>query len=174
MVREFEKTDRPSVLVVLDCNPQFDVGRAPDTTFEFAVTLAASLIRSACREGIACYLATRSDRWHELIIQAHSTDLYALYELLARLRCDSRHAYGPLVSEAHRRFPQAGLIATFRLDSDPAVPEIGPRATHIDFEMDARSFSAPQEPAAQRRPLRLANRWTYRVCANSKLERLFQ
>jgi hypothetical protein len=94
--------------------------------------------------------------------------------LLARLKCDSRQAYAPLVAEARRRFPRAGLIATFRLDADPPVPEIGPRATHVDIALDARSFSAPQEPAAMHQPLREANRWTYRVCAHSKLESLFQ
>ena len=174
MVREFEKTDRPAVLIVLDCNQKFDAGRPPVTTFEFAVTIAASLIRAASREGIACYLATRSDGWQELTIQTHSTDLYTLYELLARLKCDSHHAYAPLIAEAHRRFPRAGLIATFRLDSDPEVPKIGPRTTHMDFELDARSFCSPQDPTAKRPPLRQDNRWTYRVCADSKLESLFE
>ena len=174
MVREFEKTDRPALLIVLDCNRKFDVGRAPASTFEFAVTIAASMIRSASREGIPCHLATHGDHWQELTVQPHSADLYALHELLARLRCDSRQAYTPLVAQARKRFPQAGLIATFRLDSDPPVREIGPRATHVDVELDARSFSSPQEPAAKRRPLRQANRWTFRVCADSELESLFQ
>jgi uncharacterized protein (DUF58 family) len=174
MVREFEKTDRPAVLIVLDCSRKFDVGQAPVTTFEFAVTIAASMIRAASREGIPCHLATRGDHWQELTIQAHGGDLYALHELLARLKCDSRQAYAPLVAEARRRFPRAGLIVTFRLDADPPVPEIGPRATHVDIALDARSFSAPQEPAAMHQPLREANRWTYRVCAHSKLESLFQ
>jgi uncharacterized protein (DUF58 family) len=174
MVREYEKTDRPAMLIVLDCNQNFNVGRAPTTTFEFAVSIAASMIRFASREGIPCMLATRSDRWRELAIQARSTDLYALYELLARLNGDSRHPYRSVIQQAHRRFPQAGLIATFRLDSDPALPEIGPQATHIDLEMHAQSFRYPQKPAAKNGPLRQGNRWTYRVCANRKLESIFQ
>jgi uncharacterized protein (DUF58 family) len=174
MVREYEKTDRPVMLVVLDCSQNFNVGRAPATTFEFAVSIAASMIRCASREGIPCILATRSDRWRELAIQPRRPDLYALYELLARLNGDSRHPYRPVVQRAHRRFPQASLIATFRLDSDPAPPEIGPQATHIDLEMHAQSFRFPQEPAAENGPLRKGNRWTYRVCANRKLESLFQ
>jgi uncharacterized protein (DUF58 family) len=173
MVREFEKTDRPAVLIVLDCNRNFDVGHAPVTTFEFAVTIAASMIRSASREGIPCFLATRTDRWQEMTVPAHSTDLFALYELLAKLKCDSRHAYASLIAEAHRRFPQAGLLVTFRLDPGPAAPQTGPRATHVDIELDARSFGSPEEPGAKRRPLRQANRWTYRVCADSSLEGLF-
>jgi uncharacterized protein (DUF58 family) len=174
MVREYEKTDRPALLIILDCNRKFDIGRAPVTTFEFAVTIAASMIRSASREGIPCHLATRGDRWHELTVQSHSADLYPLYELLAQLNCDSRQAYAPLVAEVRKRFPEAGLIATFRLDSDPPAREIAHRATHVDIELDARSFSSPHEQSAQRRPLRQANRWTYRVCADSKLESLFQ
>lgn len=174
MVREYEKTDRPALLIVLDCNQRFNVGHAPLTAFEFAVSIAASMIRSASQEGIACFLATRSDRWRELTIPAHSTDLYTLYELLARLTGDGRHAYPPVVARALRRFPQASLIATFRLDSEPAMPEIGPQATHIDVEMHGQSFCSPQEPAAKRKPLRQGNRWTYRVCANHKLETIFQ
>jgi uncharacterized protein (DUF58 family) len=174
MVREYEKTDRPAMLIVLDCNQKFNVGIGPATTFEFAVSIAASMVRFASREGIPCILATRSDRWRELAIQPRSTDLYALHELLARLNCDSRHPYRSVVERAHQRFPQASLVATFRLDSDPTLPEIGPQATHIDLEMRAQSFRFPQEPDAENGPLRQRNRWTYRVCANRKLESLFQ
>jgi uncharacterized protein (DUF58 family) len=174
MVREYEKTDRPAVLIVLDCNHQFNVGQEPVTTFEFAVSIAASMIRSAGREGIPCFLAARSDCWRELAVQPRSANLYALYEMLARLTCDSRRAYPAVVARAVRRFPQASLIATFRLDSEPAMPQIGPRATHIDFEMHGQSFRSPGEPAAKRKLLRLGNRWTYRVCANHKLETIFQ
>ena len=174
MVREYEKTDRPAMLIVLDCNPKFNVGRIPVTTFEFAVSIAASMIRSAGREGIPCFLATRDDRWRELAVQPRSGDLYALYELLARLACDSRHPYPPVVARALRRFPRASLVATFRLDSEPAVPEIGPQATHIDFEMHGQSFCAPQDPVPEPGPLRQGNRWTYRVRAQHKLEDIFQ
>jgi uncharacterized protein (DUF58 family) len=174
MVREYEKTDRPAALIVLDCNRQFNMGRAPRSTFEYAVTIAASMIRSASRAGIACFLATRDHRRRELTVQAHAKDLYALYELLARLTCDGRHDYPQVVAQALRRFPRAGLVATFRLDDDPAMPLIGPRTTHIDIEMHGRSFGAPQEETAARGPLRRGNRWTYRVCADHELEDIFQ
>jgi uncharacterized protein (DUF58 family) len=174
MVREYEKTDRPAVLIVLDCNKKFNVGRAPATTFEFAVSIAASMIRFATQQGIPCFLAARSGHWRELAVHPPGTDLYALYELLARLNADGRRPYHRVVARALRQFPQTSLITTFRLDSDPALPEIGPRATHVDLVMHAQSFRSSHEPAADNGPLRRGNRWTYWVYANREPENLFQ
>jgi uncharacterized protein (DUF58 family) len=174
VVKAYEKTDRPSMLVVLDCRKKFNVGEANRSTFEFAVSIAASMIRSASRDGMQCFLVAQSDRWQELTVQAFSTDLYALYELLARLNGDSHHPYYPIVEQAHRRFPQANLVATFRLESDPTLPELSPQVTHIDLEMDEKSFRFPDQPGVHNHRHRQGNRLIYRVCADRKLENLFQ
>ncbi len=173
VVKEYEKTDRPAMLVVLDCRNKFNVGEANRSTFEFAVSIAASMIRFASREGMQCFLAAQTDRWQELTIQAFSADLYALYELLARLNGNGNHPYHRVVGQAHRRFPQANLVATFRLDSDPTQPRLSSRVTHIELEMDEKSFRLSDQPGTGNRLQRHGNRLIYRVCADQKLENLF-
>jgi uncharacterized protein (DUF58 family) len=173
MVREYEKTDRPAMLVVLDCRKKFNLGEADRSTFEFAVSIAASMIRLASREGMQCFLVAHGDHWQELTIQPFSADLYALYELLARLDSSGNQPYQEIVEQAHRRFPQANLVATFRLDSDLAQPELSPQATQIDLEMDAKSFRFPDQPGVGNNRQE-GNRLIFRVCADTKLEDLFR
>lgn len=162
------------MLVVLDCRKRFNVGEGHRSTFEFAVSIAASMIRFASREGIQCFLVAHNDRWRELAIQAYSADLYSLYELLARLNADSNHPYHSIVGQAHQRFPQANLITTFRLDSEPNQPELSPYVTQVDLEMDQKSFRFPDQAGARNGWRREANRLIYSICANQKLENLFQ
>jgi uncharacterized protein (DUF58 family) len=174
MVREYERTSRPQLLIVLDGSRKFNVGRGPEATFEFAVSIAASMVRRANQDGISCSVAAGSDRWLELTVPSQCKDLYALYEFLARLNGSSRHPYLPTVRRAQQRFPQAGLITTFRLDADPPLMDIAPQATHIDIEMNAHSFRFPGDPTGEPQPLlHKGNRWTYRVCAGDKLENIF-
>jgi uncharacterized protein (DUF58 family) len=174
VVKMYEKTNRPAMLVVLDCHRKFDVGHGPRSTFEFAVTIAASMIRFASREGIQCFLVAQGDHMQELSIQAHCTDLFPLYEALARLNCDGKHPYRPVVEQAHRRFPQANLITTFRLDSDTTRCLLPPQVTQIDLEMEAESFHAPGRPAPGKGPRKEGNRLIFSVHADQQLEKLFQ
>lgn len=173
-VKEYEKTDRPSLLIVLNCSRKFHIGRGHQTTFEWAVSIAASMIRFACREGMPCFLVARSDRLRELTIQAYSAELYTLYEFLARLNCDSALAYHPVVEQAHRQFPQANLITTFRLDSDTIHPRLSPHVTQIDLEMDANSFRSNTWTGAPNGLHRVGKRLIYRIFANQDPESLFQ
>lgn len=174
VVKEYEKTDRPALLVVLDCRHQFNVGQGHRSTFEFAVTIAASMIRFASRQGIQCFWVSRQDRFQELTVAPYSTDLYVLYETLARLNCDSRYPYPLLVERAQRRFPQANLITTFRLDTDAIRPQLSPLATGIELEMNVKSFRSAVKGIAENTLRKEDNRLIYGVCANSKLETLFQ
>jgi hypothetical protein len=45
VVKEYERSDRPILLVVLDCRAEFNCGEGARTTFEYAVSIAASMIR---------------------------------------------------------------------------------------------------------------------------------
>lgn len=173
-VKVYEKTDRPSMLVVLDCSPKFNVGEDHESTFEYAVSIAASMIRFAIREGIQCFLAADSGHVIELTVHPFSTDLFPFYRALARLSCNGKLPYHSLVEQAHRRFPQANLIATFRLDNGWTQPVLSPRVTQIDLEMDVKSFLTSKKQSVEgNRGRREGNRLIYSVCANQKLENLF-
>lgn len=175
VVKMYEKTDRPAMLVVLPCNRSFDIGRGHRTTFEYSITIAASMIRRAIQEGLACYLAVPEDPLRVLTVQPYTNDLFPLYEFLARLHSDSRHPYPSVVEQAHRRFPQANLVTTFRLATDPARYRLSPDVTQIDIELDGKSFEAPQtpRPTAGKGSRQEGNRMVVTVHADSQLEALF-
>lgn len=173
VVKEYEKTDRPAMLVVLDGHQRFNVGQGHRSTFEYAVTIAASMIRFASREGMPCFLVSRTDHLYELTIEAYCSDFHTLYEALARLNCEGRHPYQAVVEQAHRRFPQAHLITTFRLDTDLSRPTLSPHVTQIDLEMDVNSFRSAEPPGTTTERRRESNRLIWRICANQKLENLF-
>jgi uncharacterized protein (DUF58 family) len=173
VVKEYEKTDRPALLVVLDCRKIFNVGDGSRSTFEYSITLAASMIRFASREGMPCYLAARGEALQELAIQPHRADLYTLYELLARLKSDGRQPYYLTVEQAHQRLPQVNLIATFRLDSDPKLPRLSSHVTQIDMEMDVQSFRASSPARTHKGFDRDGKRLIYRVGADTQLEDFF-
>lgn len=173
VVKEYEQTDRPAMLVVLDGHQRFNVGRGHRSTFEYAVTIAASMIRSASREGMPCFLVSHTDHLHVLTIEAYRGDFHTLYETLARLNCQGRHPYPSVVELAHRRFPQAHLITTFRLDTDLSRPILSPHVTQIDLEMDVNSFRSAEPSVATTEWRRESNRLIWRIRADQKLENLF-
>jgi uncharacterized protein (DUF58 family) len=174
VVKVYEKTDRPAMLLVLDSHGRFNAGEGHRTTFEYAVTIAASMIRYATCEGIQCFLVAQGEALQEISVAAYCTDFFPLYKLLARLNCNGKHPYRPMVEQAHRRFPQANLIVTFRLDSESAQPKLSPNVTQIDIEMDQESFQVTQSLDVDRKWRREGNRLIYPLCADQKLETLFQ
>ncbi len=174
VVKEYEKTDRPAMLIVLDCCQNFNVGQGHLSTFESAVSIAASMIQFASRQGFQCFLVARNGRLQKLTIQAYSADLYTLYESLARLNCNDIHPYNRVVEQAQKQFPQANLITTFRLDSDTTQPNLSPHMTQIDMEMDKKSFYFPKQSGAKKGMRQEGNRLIYSVSANQQLENLFQ
>ena len=174
VVKEYERSDRPVLLVALDCRPDFNRGEGPRSTFEYAISIAASMIRCASREGMQSVLVAETDRWHDTIIPAFTSDLYDLYAFLAGLESSGRQSSSELIEQGLNRFPQANLVTGFRLRDDPSLPLLPPHLTHIDLEMDDESFLFPlrsQPPTDHRRE---GNRLIYPVDAMTPMEKLFQ
>ncbi|MCU7877055.1 MAG: DUF58 domain-containing protein [Candidatus Thiodiazotropha sp. (ex Lucinoma borealis)] len=174
VVKEYERSDRPVLLVVLDCRPGFNQGEGARSTFEYAISIAASMIHFASRDGIQSILVAENGEWHDKVIPAYCSDLYDLYAFLARLECNGHQSSAALTEQALRKFPQTNLITSFRLSSDSELPALALDQTHVDLEMDEQSFLFPlrSNPMVDHR--REGNRLVYRVNALSSLERLFQ
>jgi hypothetical protein len=77
------------------------------------------------------------------------------------------------VEEAHRRFPRANLVTTFRLDSDTRQPGLAPHVTHIDIEMSTESFGFLEPAVDPKGSRREGNRLVFPVNADQKLEDIF-
>ncbi len=173
-VKEYERSDQSTLLVVLDCQPSFKLGVGNDSTFEYAITLTASMLQYATRHGIQSYFVTYDSQLWEHNIPPHTPDLYALFECLAKLNCNSQEAYLPLVEYAHHRFPNANLITTFRLDSQESQPKLAAQITHIDLTMNSNSFNYPIQIDIQTKSQKQGNRLTYELYAAQALEHIFQ
>ncbi|MCU7928663.1 MAG: DUF58 domain-containing protein [Candidatus Thiodiazotropha sp. (ex Dulcina madagascariensis)] len=174
VVKEYERSDRPTLLVALDCRPGFNQGEGSRSTFEYAVSIAASMIHFASRDGMQAILAADDGEWHEQVIPAYAPDLYILYELLARLDATGSESSARVAEQALVRFPRANLITGFRLSGDPELPALSSYLTHIDLEMDEESFLFPLKSYQGTGRRREGNRLIYRVDALTPLETLFQ
>jgi uncharacterized protein (DUF58 family) len=174
VVKEYERNDNPALLIVLDCRSSFLRGEGARSTFEAAISVAASMVRYASRTGLQSTLIAENGEWQARTTPAYSTDLYDLYEFLARLEPVGSQSGALLIEQAIARFPQVNLVTGFRLDSDESLPELPANLTHIDIEMDAESYQFPMRKRRRRPVSRDGNRLTYRVDAMTSMETLFQ
>jgi uncharacterized protein (DUF58 family) len=174
VVKEYERSDRPVLLVALDCRPAFNQGEGARSTFEYAISIAASMIHFASREGMQSILVVENGDWHDYVIPAYTSDLYDLYAFLATLENTGSQSCSELIEQAVIRFPQANLITGFRLRGDTLLPILPPYLTHVDIEMDAESFLYPLRNNPTSDYHREGNRLIYPVNALSPLQELFQ
>jgi hypothetical protein len=174
VVKEYERSDRPVLLVTLDCRPGFNQGEDSRSTFEYAISIAASMIRYASREGMQSILVSENTGWQERIIPAYTADLYDLYAFLASLESKGALSGSELIEQAVIRFPQANLITGFRLQGDHRLPVLSPYLTHVDIEMDAESFLFPLRNIHDTNHYREGNRLIYPVHAMTPLRELFE
>ncbi|MET0065020.1 MAG: DUF58 domain-containing protein [Candidatus Thiodiazotropha sp.] len=174
VVKDYERSDRPLLLLALDCRADFNQGEDTRTTLEFAISLAASIIRQATREGIASVLIAEHVEHIEIQIPAFQTDLYEAISPLAELRDRGTLSSRELIEEAIHRYPQANLVAGFRLRDDPQLPALPPQVTHLDFEMDGEGFRYPLRHRKAPQMSRFTNRLSYPVNPGHSLEGLFR
>ncbi|MEW8026555.1 MAG: DUF58 domain-containing protein [Candidatus Thiodiazotropha sp.] len=174
VVKEYERSDRPVLLVILDCRPDFNRGEGSRSTFEYAISIAASMIHFASRDGMQSILVVENGNWHDYVVPAYTSDLYDLYALLATLESNGTQSCSDLIEQAVIRFPQANLITGFRLQDDGQLPILPPYLAHVDIEMDAGSFLFPMRKNPTSDYHREGNRLIYPVNALSPLQELFQ
>ncbi|MET0090057.1 MAG: DUF58 domain-containing protein [Candidatus Thiodiazotropha sp.] len=174
VVKEYERDDRPMLLLALDCRAAFNKGEGNRTTFEFAISLAASVIRQATREGMSSVLIAEHGKRLETAIPAYQSDLYEVLAQLAELQDSGNLSSRELIEEAIHRYPQANLVVGFRLRDDPLIPAFPPHVTHIDFEMDDESFHFPLRHTKAPRMNRFGNRLSYPVSSGHSMEGLLQ
>jgi uncharacterized protein (DUF58 family) len=160
--------------VALDCRPTFNHGEGSRSSFEYAISIAASMIHFASREGMQSILVVENGQWHDRLIPAYTSDLYDLYAFLATLESNGSQSSSELIEQAVARFPQANLITGFRLSDDEVLPTLAPHLTHIDLAMDAESFVFPMRTHQVTDYHRQGNRLIYPVNAMSSIRELFQ
>ena len=177
VVKEYEDQDRPSLLVVLDQSAGADIGEAPESTFETAITLCASVIRYAMDAGISVHVMGRGQRETWFSVPSHCRDIRPYLEQLAHANADGTYnegTYAALVHEALASFPQTNTLMTFRNRSQPRTVEPPPGVTLLDMEMVDESFIYPLRRFEQHPGERRNNSITYSITRNTPLEGLFR
>lgn len=174
IVREYERTDRATILLVLNCNNIMDVGRQPEHCFEYAVSLAASICRYASQQGLSVHVAANQQQLRTVSVAPHCVDQYPALLLLAGLKCDQEINYSHCVDEAVSQYPQANMIYTFRLDSENLELDLPQHKTHVDLVFNGNSFVNPLQGQHKRRTPLQGNRQQYVIEAGNPMRSLFQ
>lgn len=177
VVKEYEDQDRPSLLVVLDQSAAANIGEAPESTFETAVTLCASVIRHGMEEGMSVHVMGRGQRETRFSVPSHCRDIRPYLEQLAHANADGPEeecAYPALVHEALATFPQTNTLMTFRNRSRLQTIEPPPGVTLLDMELVDESFIYPLRRFEQSWGDRHGNTLTYSITRNTALEGLFR
>jgi uncharacterized protein (DUF58 family) len=173
VVKEFDSYDKPNIAVVLDCNRVANVGEAAETTFEYAIRVAASVLQCAVRAGYNVHILAVAGDLIEIAVPAYAKDLLPTLEQLAVLQADCQDDYLEIVEHAQCHYPRSNMFVTFRNRSTGLNPEINTGATHVDIEFVDESFSYPNLNYDRGQVFQRGNRLTYRVSRGAELEHLF-
>lgn len=173
IVREYDSHDRPHLLLVLDARAESNIGEPPNSTFEYAVTIAASLIEYAIDKQWGLHLYAAASQPLKLTVPPGSRFTSDYLEPLAGLQADGNMPYSQAVRRAINDFGSAHSVVTFRNQSESgALPAI--QSGHCDIIFQDQSFLYPMRRYPEGWQRHSAQRLTLQVHRNSSLEDLFR
>jgi hypothetical protein len=149
MVKELEDSPRDEAAVVLDACAGFDVGTAPDSSFEVAVRAAGSLVRRLAAEGQRAALVVSGTQVERLAVQSLEGDWQVALDVLAGVRPEGRRPLWSVITET-----RAGLDALrLYLVTSDLTPQLGDRVAQIASRrriqvvwVDSRTFGDGEIP----------------------------
>lgn len=173
VVREYESHDRPHFLLVLDARPDADIGNAPLSSFEYAITIAASMIEYAIAQQVGLHLMAFGQQPLELTVAPGNRNSHDYLERLAWLRADGNIPYPHAVSQAMQHYGEINTLVTFRNQSElPALPRLS--TGHIDIILQDESFDYPMRRYRDGWQTHSETHKTLHVSRNSELETFFE
>ena len=142
IVREYDSHDRPHFLVVLDARPEADVGDAPHSSFEYAVSIAASMIEYAIERQLGLHLIAAAAQPLEISIAQGCRDSCEYLEQLAWLKADGGTPYLEVIQQALVDYGEVNTLVTIRNRSPSSkMPRI--TSGHLDILLQDESFIYP-------------------------------
>jgi uncharacterized protein (DUF58 family) len=105
MVKELEESPRDSVVVLLDCDPAGQAGKAPDTSFDDAVRAAGSILRVYSARGARAVLVTTG-----AAAGPPQDDFQVILAALASAEPDAPHELGRVLAQAGGPVARAGEL----------------------------------------------------------------
>ncbi|WP_265944239.1 DUF58 domain-containing protein [Dechloromonas sp. A34] len=99
IVREYEPLASACLYLVLDQRQAANIGHGKESTFEYAVRIAASMARYACLQNIRTRVAGEGQHLVRLPAGAGDAHYQDILDHLAVVDCDGRTAYADLLTE---------------------------------------------------------------------------
>lgn len=174
VVREYESHDRPYLLLVLDARAEADIGEAPNSTFEFAVTIAASIIEYSIEHQLGLHLVALGQQPMEITVNPGSRSSFDYLERLAWLQSDGTTSYSNAVSYALHQYDNVGTLITFSNHSENATSPAPKGVGHLKIVFQDESFHYPMRRYKEGWLASDDNHRTLSITRTSDLARLFQ
>ncbi|WP_432696964.1 DUF58 domain-containing protein [Marinobacterium sp. YM272] len=145
VVREYEQIENAELVVVLDANPDANLGHGRESCFEYAVRITASLARYATENGHKIgVFCQQSDGVRWLAPDSGWHHYRHLLEFLAGVEADSPGDYREAVEQAAVLAGRQGRLWLFHTAESPsAIPAVAAQGSHIDQVPVRVAFDAP-------------------------------
>jgi len=177
MIKEYESYDKPMILIVLDQHKDSDIGKLPETTFEYAIQITASIIEYAIENQIGVTVFGMGEKKTRFSVMHGSLRSRDYLEKLAVIKADGEFDYKEVIDQAVTEFENVNTIMTFmnrtakRKRTSQIIKE---HYYHIDIDMVDQSFVFPLQDFSVLKGKRAGNKVTWSVRNNDNLETLFR
>lgn len=152
IVKEFDSDLSRKVWVVLDLSRAAQYGKGEESTEEYAIIVAASLLKKYADSGCHVGLVTQTDDYHFFQARPGQPNLWRLQEALAVFKATGKVSFNQLIERAQGHFDgnSVAIIITPLITADvvEATAHIHKRGIPIAFiTVNAESFGgSPSSP----------------------------
>lgn len=178
MIKEYESYDRPTILIVLDQDKKSDIGELPNSTFEYAIQIVASIIEYAIENQIGVYVFGKGQSDTRFSVMPGELGSREFLEKLAMVKADGQTEYKKVLTQALCEFDNVNTVMTITNRSTGAVDKISSQIQehfyHIDIDMVDQSFINPLKKYPMAEGNRNGNKVTWSVSRTTNLETLFK
>jgi uncharacterized protein (DUF58 family) len=157
IVKEFDSDLAKKVWVILDLNRESLVGKEKETTEEYAVSIAASILKKYADTGCQVGLISQTEDYHFFQARPGHPNMWRIQEALAVFRSTGKMPLGELINRAQGNFDGnsiAVIITSFINDGTlDAITHTQKRGIPVSLILlDAASFGGkPLTPECRRR-----------------------
>jgi len=141
IVREFHSFETPCWLVVIDAQQGSALGEAPDSSFEYALQIAASLLVYAQEQQLRMQLVIGCANPITLTLEPGARDISDLLSVLARVKDDGDLDYSSLVKQTLAQHGDDPVLITVRKQSQELA--LQHQGGHLDVVYNDASFVNP-------------------------------
>lgn len=118
MVREYEPLASACLYLVLDQAAESNIGLGKESTFEYAVRIAASMARSACTQNIRTRIAGEGLRSLRSPGGSGDGHFQSMLDELAVITCDGQLPYGQLLNNIGSQCVRGETVVVFLSERD--------------------------------------------------------